>query len=272
MALKNLTSAEMIMISTPWTTAKDPAHTLLGGIDEVKGLAARLKTAHQKLLLAQEPAKNPNAAKLAEISTREVAIDTRHDQVIRGIYGVLGSLAELAPDPAARAPYLAARDSLVPNGLSKATQTSYRDEAGQSKLVDQRAEAHKDLLGKIKTPLGTLVDALDEWKDLGKKLGQAEDERVKLEGMPVENTVKSVDARNAWIKAVNALLANLDLAEISDETRQTLLGPLEDALQKADRRGTKKAAAGQTTTPPVTTAPGTVPTTAEPAESDPTKT
>ncbi len=117
MALKNLTSAEMIEISKPWTAPKEHTNKLLAKIAEVKGLIAPLKRAHETLLKAQQPSKNPNAAKLAEVSARGDALDTRHDAVVRGIYNTLTAVADLAPTPADAAPYLDTRDSLVPVGL-----------------------------------------------------------------------------------------------------------------------------------------------------------
>ena len=52
---------------------------------------------------------------------------------------------------------------------------------------------------------------------------------------------ENLAARNKWIRAINALVSNLDLAETDDATLALVLGPLREAERRAERRGTSAA-------------------------------
>jgi hypothetical protein len=60
-----------------------------------------------------------------------MALDDLHDRKVRGIFGVLTALAELADDAEKAAGYLDLRGQLFPSDL-KAIQRSYLDESGEA--------------------------------------------------------------------------------------------------------------------------------------------
>ncbi|OJY15338.1 MAG: hypothetical protein BGO98_23200 [Myxococcales bacterium 68-20] len=92
----------------------------------------------------------------------------------------------------------------------------------------------------------TLTAFVNERIQLGAKLGQLEDERAKLLAAPGESDgPANVEARNAWIRAGNALVAN---AELSQEQRAVIFSALRQAEARADRRG--KAAPAEPTPGP----------------------
>lgn len=76
------------------------------------------------------------------------------------------------------------------------------------------------------------------------RLGELEDERAAIESAAAgpSDGARLVTARNQWIRAVNALVANADLAERDEAKSRLIFGSLRLAEKKADRRGKVPAA------------------------------
>jgi hypothetical protein len=199
--------------------------------------------AHQGLLDTQVSAEQAET-KLTLVQKAQAKVDVRHDRKIRGKYNVLTGFADLADNEEEAASYLALRDSLTPHGLD-VVRWSYTDQAGEAELTERRlTKDEKALLGKLPTPSGTLLDAHKARVKAGKELGDLEKERVRLESLaPVATTrADAVRARNLWIRTVNAFAATLELEEgLSDADRERILGPLQRAEQKADRKRASSA-------------------------------
>jgi hypothetical protein len=164
---------------------------------------------------------------------------------MRGVHGVLSSLALLAGAGTQRDAFLELRDVLLPEGL-EGTQKSYRAEAGAADLLRTRLAAEpaaKKHLKEIPVLKLSALHFVEQWMASAKRLGELEDERGKLAGAPSNgNGTQAVAARNQWIRAVNALVANAELAELDEETDRLLFGALRLAEKAADRRG--RASAG----------------------------
>ena len=176
---------------------------------------------------------------LSLLQKAQAKLDVRHDRYVRGPYNVLTGLADLAESEAEAASYLNLRDTLTPHGL-EVVRWSYTDEAGEADLVDSRlTKDDKALLAQIATPKGTLLDAHKARVKAGRDLGDLEKRRAFLEAQASTAATPAdvIRARNLWIRTVNAFVAILALEEnLSDEDREKILGPLERAEQKADRK------------------------------------
>ncbi|APR86282.1 Hypothetical protein A7982_11631 [Minicystis rosea] len=234
MALKRLTTGEMISLTTSWTTKNSPDRKALAAIKEVEPLVPQIDASHRGLLQTQAAAPS---ARLAEIQEQEKTIDVRHDDLLRGCFHLLQALAYLTQDPARAKALLALQKTLLPEGLL-ATQKTYREEAGQAKLLKTRLGAGDiELLKEIPTLDGTLWDATNEWTTLAAKLGKLEDERAALGGPQGAAPSDAVAARNRWIRAVSAVRTVLELVGTEDEKVQALLSRIDEAERKADRRG-----------------------------------
>ena len=74
-----------------------------------------------------------------------------------------------------------------------------------------------------------------------KRLGDLEDERAGLS--PPTSTATEVNAAHyTWVRVVNALLANAELAGVDADTDRLLFAPLRAAEQTAESRGHSKPA------------------------------
>ena len=237
MAKINLTSPTMVTVTTAWVDPKEE-RPLLASLPQAGALLPSLDKAHQGLLDGQVSTAQANSA-LAALQKAEAVLDVRHDRNVRGPYNILTGFADLADTPEEASRFLALRDTLTPRGLDT-VRLSYTDQAGEAQLTDRRlTKEDKALLAKLPTPSGTLLDAHKARVKAGKELGDLEKERARLEGAaPVATTpADAVRARNLWIRTVNAFVATLALEEnLSDADREKILGPLERAEQKADRK------------------------------------
>lgn len=75
-----------------------------------------------------------------------------------------------------------------------------------------------------------------------KKLGQLEHEKARLQDSPAQTTVQAiVKARNLWIRTVNVLVVQADLAELDEASDSLIFGPLRAASKNAERTAKNKS-------------------------------
>lgn len=249
MAFKNLQTEEMLQVSSTWTDLQSAARAAIVSIPDLSAKLPRIDEIHLLLAAAAQPSKNP---RLDEISAEEVKIDLRHDSIIRGVFGYLTSTAELLGGDAG-ADLIQLRDLLIPDGLPS-QQKTYRAQAGQAQqLASRLTPAVKARTNAIFIGQGpaqkSLTEYVEEWIALGKQLGEREDEKGRLlaEQSELASGSSLVKARNRWIRVVNALVADGELAELAPATEALVFGPLRDAEKKADARSRSAPAAKQTT-------------------------
>ncbi len=100
--------------------------------------------------------------------------------------------------------------------------------------------AIEGVLSSIVVEGKSALDLFRKWTIIGRELGDVERERVRIDETPEESVVSVKDilkARFKWIRAVNALIALLDLdEEIPEETRIRLLSPCATRRRNSPRR------------------------------------
>src|SRR5690606_23454437 len=125
---------------------------------------------------------------------------------------------------------------LFPQGRA-ITRRSYLDQAGEASRIEARLSVRsQQLLQCNRFNDRPLIDYVREWQEAGLALGEAEQERILLaKEDPSKPSVGKV--RNAWISAVNAILAMLNREpDLSEADRRRILEPLETALAKAEAK------------------------------------
>ncbi len=243
MALKRLLTEEMIQVSTTWKDPKSKARKAILATPELAPLIPRLDGAHDALAAAGQP--STDDPRLGEISVQEGKLDLRHDDIIRGSHLLLTAASLLLGEDNGGAELITLRDTLIPDGL-QSTQKSYRAQAGQAAQLDKRLtpDVRSDLdaiaVGP-KSAKAVLGQYIDEWVTIGGKLGTLEDEKGRLLAAPVDPGTGAgaalLKARNTWVRVVNAMVANAELAEIDPEVDALVFGPMRAAEAAADRRG-----------------------------------
>jgi hypothetical protein len=245
MAYKNLIPEEQIQISGTLLDAATKAGQALAAIDELQPKVKKLAVAHDILSAANQPSEDP---RVKEIILEETGVDARHDAVIRGIWGFCTSQAELLGGVAGAA-FISLRGTLLPDGLQSQLKT-YRAEAGQAAQLAtrmtpaQRQRTDAIVVGEPPNARPLTVH-VDELISLGKQLGKLEDEKDQILAAPNDGSAL-VNARNGWVRVVNALVADAELADLPADVDALLFGPLRAAEKKADARARNAATARAT--------------------------
>jgi hypothetical protein len=234
MALKNLSTGAMISLTTPWISEGNPERTILLRYPETKGLLGRIEGDQQALLDVQP---RPNG-RLAQVSDEQGTLDVTHDDLVRGVTGLLTHLALLATDAKEAQAFIELRETLFPQGVALVTR-SYRDEAGEGALLRARlTPSLKKALKAIPVLQGTLADTVARYLEVADALGKLEDEKATIVGRADGPTPAALlAARNRWIRTVNAVIALLDIVAISEEEKTTVLVRFDKALRSTERGG-----------------------------------
>lgn len=239
MALKDLTTPQMLTITAAWVDPKRE-RPKLEGLKRIAPLLADIDSAHMGLGRARRTEKT-TSKEMAEIQSQQLALDKIHDRKARGAHAILTGFADLADDPEDATHYLNIREELFPDGLKFIT-SSYSDEAGQAHIVRERLTAEsRGALKALPTPSGSMLKAVLAWLSAGQELGKLEIRKAQLAAAerPIEGTVQGnhLKARNRWIKVVSSVISMLELEEeINADTQRLILAPLHEALAKAERR------------------------------------
>lgn len=235
MSLMHLLPDEMLGASGPMLDPGSEAYAVIMAFDDFKAPHKRLHAAHAALSAAAQPAQTE---RIKEIILAQAMLDIRHDAIIRGVWGFFTALAELV-GAAEGASLLALRDYLVPDGLSSQNKT-YGGEAGQAeqlaiRLTPEVRKRTDDLIIGEGAGAMTLTAYLDEWIAIGRKLGNYDAERGRIENAPSEGA-ELHNARLDWVRAENAMVSIAEMAGLSAVEMATVFGALQSAERKADER------------------------------------
>ncbi len=243
MALKRLTVEEMNQISAPWVTEGNPARAALAEVPLLAALLPQLEAAHVGVVALQVRRDDPRLRVLSEL---EAMLDAEFDERLRGIHGALTALAVVSGAPSE---LLGLRDALFPEGLGHTNKT-YRGEAGHGVMVEARLdETLKARLRAVSLHDKNLLDLTQGWLAVARQIGEAEDERARLD--PPPSPAADINAaRLRWVRIVHALVANADVAGLDATTDHLLFAPLRAAEETADRRRGKTASPAATGTTP----------------------
>lgn len=177
-------------------------------------------------------------ALLASLTEKITFLDRIHDTKARALHNLLLGLIEATNDAALARRLLELHALLFPNQLRIITM-SYFEEAGAIIELEQRVTPEVLLtLESIRVADQTLADIYREWVEAGHELGRLAQERARVEaslsaeGSTAPQTqVRQV--RSTWIRGVRLLLDSLDILELPDAARESLLAPLEKSIQDA---------------------------------------
>lgn len=253
MAPRDLSSETMTIISRDLLDP-EKERPLLVRLSRVAPLLVDLEEAHRDLVEFQNPAGRFSPEMIA-LNEKAAVLDARHDRKARGIHDFLGSVADLTDDEERSATLLSLRSELFPHG-KLITNRSFTDQAGEAERIESRlSERSKRLLRELTIGTVSLEKFVDQWRTAAIELGEVEKQRILLakEGTP---SLSSGKVRNAWISAMNAILAMLDREKgLSPADRLRILGPFEKALAKA----AQKKQTGTQPEPPMPEAPSEMP-------------
>jgi hypothetical protein len=252
MAAKNLTTAEMIGVTRQWTTS-DEVRPLLDVLD-APGIVRAVERSHAALVDSTKATDASQHTKaLDAIYEEATAQDRLHDRKGGGVAKLLEALAELTDDAAESERYSTLRTALFPTGDLAVLGASWRGESGNAARLHQQLEGERDLVAALKQiPAGeksTLLARVKQFVGAGLRLGALEDDRVRVEGDVAAQKAGGATARpetaarNAWIRAVNALVSAVENSDdLTDEQRKVVVRVFRDAEARADKRALARRA------------------------------
>ena len=231
MALKKLSSEEMIQLSTPWISAGDAANEAILQVPLLAALLPNVQAAHEALFKMRAHTVD---SRTQQLSQDAAALDAKHDDLVRNIHRAFTLLADVFK---ANTEILQLRDLLLPEGLQH-TMKTYRGKAGHAALVASKLDTDTTVALKALTIKDTnLLELVQTWLDTAKKLGDSEEARARLNSTNGPTASEVTIARTRWIRMANALLANSDLIELDEANQSTLFAALHVAEKTADLRG-----------------------------------
>ena len=195
------------------------------------------------LLLVTTPS-SERAQQILALDKLLLALDFLHDRLLRGLFLLLGGLAELADDVDLAKAYRALQARLIPEGLAGVNRT-YLEEAAAAESIRSRLLAgDAELLARISMPGGgTLDDVVTRLADTGRELREHDMERAELRATDKRMSVAVVgEARRTFSRIMGHLLSTLDFHEASAEVRDKLLSKLTEAISAAEERQRRQRA------------------------------
>ncbi len=233
-SLKEISAARMVSITEAWL---DPARdrSKFNALPCGQQLLDIIQTAHNGIVATQKK-DDPGSREVGTISDKQSRLDKRHDRKIRAVYYILTGLAEASDDPNEVAALMAARDELLPNGIS-VTKDSYLDEAGNVEIVAKRVSpTTKGLLKKIGITRGSTVwGVVEEWFAAGRELGTLEHQKDRLESAPGSLAGGALRARNEWLRAVWQVESTLEMEGASETIISAILQQVRLAEHEMER-------------------------------------
>jgi len=159
--------------------------------------------------------------------------------------------ARLAQDPAVGDALNRTLDKVFATPRTQLIMGSYAGMQGAADRVEASltAEDH-EVLGKVSVDGYTLRDALLGWFAGCRALTRMDQERSALLAQRDGSRVSAgaiLDARNQWVRAVNALVAAIEASDlITDDEKLLILASLRETERRADERAAGRKAAPAT--------------------------
>jgi hypothetical protein len=240
MNVRILTLAQMAMVARYFV---GPARPVLAALPGGENLIA----AFERFLAAISTPDTAVAQQIVALDALLLVLDALHDRLLRGLFLLLESLAELTDDAALAAGYRALQKRLFPGGLAMVNRT-WLEEAEAATTVLSRLEPGDDaLMAAFRLADGTsFVDLVTRYSDIGRTLGEKDIERAELRAQDKRLSVAQIgEARRLFGNTIGYLESTLTFHGIAPEVREKLFSKLEEAIKAGEARARRRAAGEQ---------------------------
>lgn len=234
-SLKSLSVEQMVALVDHWLSP-NRARPLLESEPLLAPLLTTLEKARDRLREAHDPG-NDTAERLGALNVKTATLDQRFDRKVRGLHNVLTGLIELEDDAERSASYLDLRNVLLPDGLYT-TRLSYSSQAtAVAQVRHNLTDAHWALAREVAFGGFALDRELSDWLATGEELGEIETQRAELRrrASSLASGHAARDAKMFWVRTVRVLEQMTELAELSTDDVDRILGPLHERLRDDTR-------------------------------------
>jgi hypothetical protein len=241
MILKRFTTEQMSSVSAAWLDPQQ-LRPLFEADDQLKIALPKVQTIHSGLFVYLGEDKLP--AELVALIEHARELDARHDDLVRGIFLLLGAMIELAKSDARKTELRALRVMLFPIGIAL-TLKPYAEEMGAAVLLEKRLKdtemaSLKELRvienGEEADLLSLVLEMISTAKELGALDRKIEDEERAVEGGTGPSRSDAQHARNNWIRMVREVNSLLNLLSVSKDVVDKIMAPVLAAEKDAERR------------------------------------
>lgn len=236
MNLSLLSTETMLAHSTEWLE-QDELRALLEFDPLGQSILVKVAGAHDRLRKQQH--QRTLTLRLVERLRDELEqLDATHDGAARAVYFALTALLHGLSGDERVAAFSQLRDTLFPEGLSVVNR-SYLDEAGEAVELEERVTPEMlTLLASVPFADRTLADVYREWIAAGKAIGQHAQQRARIQASLSTDGTAAADidvrsARRQWVATVVTFLRVLDLLDLPEKARETLVSPLQISVKAA---------------------------------------
>ncbi len=227
---RKLDEAEMSEVSKAWVTTESAARAVIEKTPMMAPLLPTLEQVHAAIVAVAAQSSDPE---IQQLTLQGKQLDIQHDDLLRGMFGALTTLAKLAKNGDQ---VRSLRNQLFPLGLSH-NNKSHLAEAGHAAAV--AAAMTDDQLTFLKSlPLGdsTMFDLYNQWQSVSTQMGAVEEKRALLKHPSKTLAAQTQAARREWIRWTKILVTTAENAGINPADDALLFAPLREAMQKADDR------------------------------------
>lgn len=244
MAMKNMTLAEQVAEGKLLCDDSSKIAAIFGQDAAVAALRERLARRQETLASIQQK-QGALDALVQERSDMMLVQDSDNDQHIDGIHGMGHAAVKLAQDSAVGDALQRALNKVFSSTLATLINGSYAGMGGEAERIELALTPEdRAALGKVSVDGYTLMDALTEWFAGCRALTAMNQERDQLLAQQDGSRVgagEMLEARNQWVRTVNALVAALEASEdISEDDKRLALASLRATEARADQRAAER--------------------------------
>jgi hypothetical protein len=244
MAMKNMTLAEQVAEGKLLCDDTAKIAVIFGQDAAVAALRERLQR-RQETLTAIQQQQGALDAQVQEKTDMMLVQDSDNDRRIDAIHGMGRSAVKIAQDSAVGDGLASALNKVFAATLAQLINGSYAGMGGEAERIERSLTAEdRAQLRKVGVDGYTLMDALEEWFIGCRALTAMSQERDQLLTRQDSSRVGAgevLEARNQWVREVNALVAALEASEEIDEDDQRLaLASLRATEARADLRAAER--------------------------------
>lgn len=184
------------------------------------------------------------AQQIAALDELLVKLDGLHDRLLRGLFMVIGGLAELTDDPAKAKWYRGLQGRLLPEGLAGINRTLLEEATMAEGARGRLLEGDGALLVGVANPEGgTLDDVVTRWAETGVSIREAENERAELRAKDGRlSLAKLGEARRAFGRLLGHLESTLNFHNVDVAVREKLMSKLVEVIEAAAERQRRQRA------------------------------
>ena len=231
----------MLQHSREWL-GDGPVRAILTAHPLGEPLIAEIERVHRALTHADN-LRNLTVAEIEKLTALMDVVDDHHDDMARALYWGLQALVHA--DPGSALDCHDAQQVLFPDGL-RIIEQPYVDESCAALAMKDRVTS--DMIEFLNaTALGrtTLGAVYRAWLKAGEQLGTLYQKRAQLQVAVTRESPnprsRQSSGRQAWIEAARALLAALELMQLSDEQREQTIGALQASVARSQRERAMRA-------------------------------